>query len=475
MKINRLQINNFNVLKDNFSIDFTESSNLSVLIGKNGSGKSSVLEAVGLIFKSLYKATKPTISFVLDYELYGNKIGVQYNGDFIIRVNATLYQKRDLKYLKEMGIKILPDNIIAYYSGSNIRLKKIFNFGKYTESPFLYVEDNHFKFILLSLISSNLDRHRDFLQNNFYIQRDENFSFKLKIKLFNKKLIDDIQAIDNNFKPTLINSLDVTDLLTMTRDILNSSNHKNIENIFKQLESIEKNIFESELLRICQTKAYRFVNNMFEFSFDENEIQGVIYELGSEIDLFKNLINLSAKSILKNSNISFIKDGVFVNQDTLSEGEKQLITVIGLKELVSGEENLFLLDEPDTYLHPSWQNILIESLSDTDVNDKILMTTHSAKLLGYIENNNMFILENGQWLQEHKNVYGRDINWITEYVMGDSPRKIDIIEKIENTYTLLDEEQYDKAEEFINILEDLLGPNDKDLDRLKTILDFSKD
>ena len=40
MKLNKLQINGFNILQNGFVIDFNNTSNLSILIGKNGSGKS---------------------------------------------------------------------------------------------------------------------------------------------------------------------------------------------------------------------------------------------------------------------------------------------------------------------------------------------------------------------------------------------------------------------------------------------------
>src|SRR5262249_20831235 len=36
----------------------------------------------------------------------------------------------------------------------------------------------------------------------------------------------------------------------------------------------------------------------------------------------------------------------------LSEGEQQLLTVLGLLRFTAGEESLFLLDEPDTHLNP---------------------------------------------------------------------------------------------------------------------------
>ena len=290
-----------------------------------------------------------------------------------------------------------------------------------------------------------------------------------------KQIIDEIQEVNNNFQLTLINSLDIVDLLTITRDILSNANDKSIETIFKKIELIEKNIFESELLRICQNKSYRFVNNTFEFIFNEFETQELLYEIGNEISLFKNLIGLSAQGILKNTDVFFLKNNVFVTQETLSEGEKQLITVVGLKELITGEENLFLLDEPDTYLHPSWQNILIEALSDIETADKIIMTTHSAKLLGYVENNNIFILEDGRWRQEHNNTYGRDINWITEYVMGDKPRKIDIIEEIEDIYQLIEKEKYKEAQKAIENLTNKIGSNDNEILKLENNLFFHMD
>jgi len=41
--------------------------------------------------------------------------------------------------------------------------------------------------------------------------------------------------------------------------------------------------------------------------------------------------------------------------DQLSEGEKQLVAVIGAFYLVDRPDNLVLLDEPDTHLNPQWQ------------------------------------------------------------------------------------------------------------------------
>ncbi|HBR3691938.1 TPA: AAA family ATPase, partial [Klebsiella pneumoniae] len=48
----------------------------------------------------------------------------------------------------------------------------------------------------------------------------------------------------------------------------------------------------------------------------------------------------------------------------LSEGEQQLITVLGLLRFTRDDESLFLLDEPDTHLNPAWSMEYINYLEE---------------------------------------------------------------------------------------------------------------
>ncbi|WP_323586789.1 AAA family ATPase [Aliarcobacter butzleri] len=451
MKLNKLQINGFNILQDEFLIDFDKASNLSILIGKNGSGKSSILEAVGIIFKSLYKGSNTPFTFVIDYHLGDKHIGIQNIEEFTIRINADVYQIGEFKYLREtQGLDIFPDNIIAYYSGSNERLKKIFNFGKYLESPFLYLEDKHFKFILSSLISSNLDRHTEFLRENFQIEKNDSFQMKLKVKLFDKKLIEEIHPLDQYFKIYLRELLNIQDLLIITKQNLYQADSENIENILKSIEKIEIAIGASDLLRYCMRVPYRFKNGLFEFLIDFEESNNFIYEIGNEVNLFKNFLFLSSKGMLKDVETSFTKESDIVNHAALSEGEKQLITVVGIKELTTLEENLFLLDEPDTYLHPSWQNKLINQLNDKN-EDYTLMTTHSVNILKNISKKHIFILKNIDNIIEiyepPKSTFGRDVNSILNEVMGVDERNSEVDKLLDEYFAIISEKDFEKAEQ----------------------------
>jgi ABC-type multidrug transport system ATPase subunit len=68
----------------------------------------------------------------------------------------------------------------------------------------------------------------------------------------------------------------------------------------------------------------------------------------------------------------------------LSEGEQQLLTVLGLLRFTAEEESLFLLDEPDTHLNPRWSVDYLKHLksfvgqnSEGQDNSHIVLTTHN--------------------------------------------------------------------------------------------------
>ena len=69
MKLQELHIQGYKNLKDaaKVSFDFTKCTNYTALIGLNGSGKSNILEAVSLIFSSLYHNTTTDFSYAISY------------------------------------------------------------------------------------------------------------------------------------------------------------------------------------------------------------------------------------------------------------------------------------------------------------------------------------------------------------------------------------------------------------------------
>lgn len=80
----------------------------------------------------------------------------------------------------------------------------------------------------------------------------------------------------------------------------------------------------------------------------------------------------------------------------LSEGEQQLLTVVGMLRFTRDEDSLFLLDEPDTHLNPAWGmeylNILHEH-ADTGKNSHLIVATHDPLVLTNLRRSQVAILE----------------------------------------------------------------------------------
>ncbi|WP_080393267.1 AAA family ATPase [Pseudomonas syringae] len=83
----------------------------------------------------------------------------------------------------------------------------------------------------------------------------------------------------------------------------------------------------------------------------------------------------------------------------LSEGEQQLLTVLGLLRFTAEDESLFLLDEPDTHLNPRWSVDYISYLKQFIANgtkqeetSHILLTTHNPLAVAELDREQVQIL-----------------------------------------------------------------------------------
>ena len=83
----------------------------------------------------------------------------------------------------------------------------------------------------------------------------------------------------------------------------------------------------------------------------------------------------------------------------LSEGEQQLLTVLGLLRFTAEDESLFLLDEPDTHLNPRWSvdyisylKRFITSGTKQEETSHILLTTHNPLAIAELDRGQVQIL-----------------------------------------------------------------------------------
>ena len=185
-------------------------------------------------------------------------------------------------------------------------------------------------------------------------------------------------------------------------------------------------------------------------------------------------------------------NGNYKSFNVLSEGEQQAIVVKGMTELLSGKNTLFLFDEPDTYLHPSWQRQFIGEIEKEIENfskierstvqsifpeNTFLIATHSPQLLSNAktELNFVKIIENGILVEKKPKFYGREISSILYNLMGVEERNETIKKDISKLFTLIEDEETEEAEKELIRLTEILGETDPDIKNAEIQLNYLKE
>ena len=88
-------------------------------------------------------------------------------------------------------------------------------------------------------------------------------------------------------------------------------------------------------------------------------------------------------------------DGTRIKFAQLSEGEQQLLTVLGLLLFTQNDESLYLLDEPDTHLNPVWTYDYLKLLQENIRAEKgqLLVATHNPLMIGSLYKNQVRVLK----------------------------------------------------------------------------------
>jgi energy-coupling factor transporter ATP-binding protein EcfA2 len=80
-------------------------------------------------------------------------------------------------------------------------------------------------------------------------------------------------------------------------------------------------------------------------------------------------------------------EGILIPPRSLSSGEKQILIFLGETLLQEQEPYIFLADEPELSLHVQWQEDLVPSLLGINPKAQVIFATHSPDILNVYQNN----------------------------------------------------------------------------------------
>lgn len=412
----------------NVTIDFDQEQWVTIVIGWNGTGKSNVLEALAIIFRDLIaKKRTPPFAFQLTYRMGAGEQRrlIQIDGDpdrekdaFIIYVadDKQIKQNEQTRSLLDFGgtgdwtpignpMKLtsflnaetehLPRYVFSYYSGESQRMHEVFR--PYLESydsklrngidpgpkRLFYAMPVHSQFVLLAFMIQQSDVVRSFLDDPLGLDPDEGIESVLFVlkqpgwskRRGKKKVVD---GGDDRFwgskgvVQTFLDRLQNIALapVQITRD--------------KQLTLWNKETTEFQYLFIKDIDALRrLVGNQAPADFFRDLESTYVSELIEEVRI----------------RVRLKKNDGSVTFRELSEGEQQLLTVLGLLRFTAEDESLFLLDEPDTHLNPRWSVYYISYLKQfmasgtkQEETSHILLTTHNPLAVAELDREQVQIL-----------------------------------------------------------------------------------
>lgn len=352
MQLKKLWIKDYKNLKD-FSLDFEKGNNLSILIGNNGSGKSNVLEAISGIFAEAYSNVSDLLEsdYILEYQIKEKNFKIEK-----INGRRKLFNNENPISVKTKEADYLPSNVIAIYSGEDLRLWEKFYWQRYYE-------------YLTSVYRKGFAGNMGMYYVNKYLW---NISF-LTLVLFRNDFPD-----INTFLSSELGIDDDSDIDFIEIDYSNDNYDKNRNEILKAFVAR----INPEREDVC---AYTLdeLRNLLSNSVDNFDAE--------PREVFKMLmLAFMPKDLKLISGIRIIlEDGEAVQ--FFSEGEKKLILIRTILEFVADENALLLLDEPDANIHEERKRKLYELLRNTPNRD-VIMTTHSPTFVDIADDNELIVL-----------------------------------------------------------------------------------
>lgn len=459
MQLLRIRIPSFRNLRD-FDITFeTHLATLTgepdglpkpirshALIGQNGTGKSNLMEAMISIFRDIDLDRDASFDYTLEYEIHGHIVkieadisrqqrpfvwvdGDRVSQDYLIKNDPPNQENRD----ERRGPRLLPSHIFAYYSGQNKRIQSLFwdHQRRFNRRQEITAEEVLSENVLSDFSGSDADiravrsaRSRrenqsdDRLRRLFYCRGGHSQLVLLACLLSEDPIFQ--QLLKDLHIKSLESALFVLNEPHRIRE-------KRRRGDFDENDLTEgdprfwfaKGNVVTEFLDKLWQVAWAPIQDEVVKNVDfrgRTERQRQLYLYVPSLEKLKQLGEMvgSTDSFFRYAEGAYIGDlidevRIIVEREDeetskvsftqLSEGELQMLTVLGLMRITADDNCLFLLDEPDTHLNPIWKlryfQEIEKAFSPTEEESGLsqcLIATHDPLMIGSLHREQVTIL-----------------------------------------------------------------------------------
>jgi len=430
MKLIKIEIKNYRGVKDKQTINI---SDFIAIVGKNDSGKSIILHAIAsFLDNNEFIISEDDFNF---YRESDSPIEITcYFEDDDLRHKLSEFIKENRK--KDIGVEEEIESIIQ--NGNQMVVKKIWYKPDKKPSE-CKLRINDFEEEKYRNLTQKGDKELNKILNDLGIEIPPDHpgrNSKLEKAKFIKKYLQ-----DNNYKKTslwreepkidkLLPKIEFfqADHVISTTTEFNTSLKAETKEYFQQEQTLEESKLkqvESETKEQIQKEASEITKYMRMHVSDLEKV-----EMEPVFDWVKAISNIKVS-------FKFSKDKQPIPMENKGAGYRRLFMVGRFRYLASKKSDqdiIYMIEEPETFLHPSAQQELLTSLIKISENNQVFITTHSPIFAGATEKSKIILCkeeEQSKYYQKEESILEEIINELgikPFYNLRDSFEKIIFME-----------------------------------------------
>ncbi len=144
-----------------------------------------------------------------------------------------------------------------------------------------------------------------------------------------------------------------------------------------------------------------------------------------------------------------------------------------LREEAAQSPGVVLIDEMDMHLHPKWQWNIIGALQKTFPNVQFIAATHSPILIAACKDGNLIFVEQDGAFSRGTD-FGMEVNDVLTYTQGSSAMLPDVRAMLDHIYQLIDSEALECADRELDQAQALLGAQHPEVQKARMALEFER-
>lgn len=412
MKINKIKILGFKSSIQEASISFR--NEISILYGMNGGGKTTVLKIIHALLnqKEDILQLEKVNEIIVDYTTDDDKtecVIVAYDKneekyDWSQFEKSALNQSTSLLIGVQRGLavsnaNVSPNLIFDFLRHSSVS-RDLFQGRNQEISKLRYFSDELTNFINRNRKRTSLRDRAELLPVGNHVIMDE-----VSIDVIDKSLQNAFYRVKNRISEKIYNALFETFALA-----IDESKVTEIEIPSNIVETIEKNkkrliealidAPENEFKTMVINRLEGISNNDYEhFQRNKlftklllqmvNELELEKEELGTLnvlVDIFNQLLGEDKEMVIDRDGVRIIVNGNSHDLNSLSSGERHLLTFLTTILLDGNKRDFILIDEPEISLNIIWQEKLLKLIQALAPLSQIIVASHSQSIAQFHTN-----------------------------------------------------------------------------------------